>query len=31
MMWDPKNPIKNPEDNDLEVFYEMKEFKDLLA
>ena len=31
MMWDPKDPAKSPEDDDLEVFYEMEEFKKLLA
>ena len=31
MMWNPTDPAKSPGDDDLEVFYEMKEFKDLLA
>ena len=31
MMWDPKDPAKSPEDDDLEVFYDMPEFKTLLG
>ena len=30
MMWDPNDPAKSPDDDDLEVFYAMPEFKNLL-
>ena len=31
MMWDPKDPAKSPEDNDLEVFFDDKAFVELLG
>ena len=31
MMWDPRNPSKSPEDDDLEVFFDDDEFRKLLG
>ncbi len=31
LMWDPSSPIKSPEDNDLEVFFNDPDFKALLG